>query len=933
MSLRLLIASAVSVLLFYGCTKDAPEETPYFEIEETYLSLDTDQKAVVKRIPAKTNLDWATKVTSTSNQSWCKAVCDASEGVVLISLEKSTDDGLRECTVVIKSTVNEYTVKIRQLGAGPMILVSAPTEIVSEDGGVVKIKVTANVKYSMVKSDNSDWFTESVTRAMEENVYTWNAEPSTLFEKRSVLLKYASAENAASAECTITQDKISGNPSDVIIPEDIKYVPSSGRSSEANPGSEIENTFNGTFTTSDNDIYHSIWYQSAAFPVELEYFFDTKPDLDYLICHPRKGNGNIGKVKISAVTEQSGTYYEIGEYDFKMQDAISKVTLPNLKKVLSIKFEVLSGSGDYVSCSEMEFFQRNLEGGINGQLLSVFTDITCTEVKQNVTVEMIKTLPDYFALLATEIQNGTYDKYEKSFRIRDYDAYSNIDEWADNLMTKKYSNLDNCMGIYANAGDEIIVLVGDTHGVQVSLQSIEEVLPNGDTYLLNEGVNKIKIKNKGMLFLMYNTAIPASPIKVHIPLGSGIVTGFFDLAEHESDAKYAELLQKASYKYFFVRGEKIIFYFHRQSLLDVVPGQIVAAVNLWDNMVGWQQELMGIEAYRPHKVNNHIMAVSIEEGYMWASDYRMGFIHTYLHNILLPDNVMAAADNAWGPSHEMGHIHQKAINWPGATESSNNLFSNYSIYNLGKYCSRGSELSKLATSRFVDKNCWAKMENAEGGEDTELHMRMNWQLWNYFHRCGYKPNFWQEVFIELRKPENRIVESNPGDAQMKFVLAVCKVSNQNFTDFFEMWGFFEPIDIMINQYGDFKYTVTPEMIANVKQTISLYPAPKHAIQYLEDRKKGQLGAESYKVGNVGHYTQFEKGAAGITKKITCSQDGNSITINDGNEAVAFEVYDAKGELVFFSNFYKFVIPSSIPLDGIIFKAVAADGTRVDITKN
>ena len=51
-------------------------------------------------------------------------------------------------------------------------------------------------------------------------------------------------------------------------------------------------------------------------------------------------------------------------------------------------------------------------------------------------------------------------------------------------------------------------------------------------------------------------------------------------------------------------------------------------------------------------------------------------------------------------------------------------------------------------------------------EDTEVHMRMNWQLWNYYHRCGYKKNFWQTLFKLLR--ENRISESDPGEGQLKF---------------------------------------------------------------------------------------------------------------------------------------------------------------------
>lgn len=65
------------------------------------------------------------------------------------------------------------------------------------------------------------------------------------------------------------------------------------------------------------------------------------------------------------------------------------------------------------------------------------------------------------------------------------------------------------------------------------------------------------------------------------------------------------------------------------------------------------------------QVNNHLFAISPEGSYMWASDYRVGFVYTYLNNILLYDNVMAAKDNAWGPAHEIGHIHQRAINWPG----------------------------------------------------------------------------------------------------------------------------------------------------------------------------------------------------------------------------------------------------------------------------
>ena len=124
-------------------------------------------------------------------------------------------------------------------------------------------------------------------------------------------------------------------------------------------------------------------------------------------------------------------------------------------------------------------------------------------------------------------------------------------------------------------------------------------------------------------------------------------------------------------------------------MLDAAPTEILSAIHLWDDILKWEQEMSGVEKYRQDGYyNNNMFSISPELSYMWASDYRVAFVYTYLKNILLYDKVMEAEENAWGPSHEMGHVHQYAINWPGSTESSNNLFSNYVIFRLGKYKSR-----------------------------------------------------------------------------------------------------------------------------------------------------------------------------------------------------------------------------------------------------
>ena len=195
------------------------------------------------------------------------------------------------------------------------------------------------------------------------------------------------------------------------------------------------------------------------------------------------------------------------------------------------------------------------------------------------------------------------------------------------------------------------------------------------------------------------------------------------------------------------------------------------------------------------------MAVSSTNpnAYMDASNRRVNFsASTALYKIITLEQLLAVEDNSWGPAHEVGHINQGAINWKSASESSNNLFSNYVIYKMGKYGSRGDKLSELALS-WAEKETWALLGDAtHQGEDTELHMRMNWQLWIYYHLCGFDTEFWPKLFQLLRDdplPSEFSSKDDPGASQLKFYVKACDAAKQDLTEFFEMWGFFRPLDI------------------------------------------------------------------------------------------------------------------------------------------
>lgn len=742
------------------------------------------------------------------------------------------------------------------------------------------------------------------------------------------------------AGCSGNDDDAPVVSSDDEIEEDLRITPTGAKASEFQDESQnIQKSLDGDYNTH----YHSLWYGATKFPVTLEYYFSGKDVVDYIIYHTRNGNGNFGKLSVHVATDESRTYSKIGDYDFAEKSSSSVVKIPGGLKPTAIKFEVTSGLGGYASCAEMEFYQTNTSRALETKLLEVFTDVTCSELKAGITEEQISHLNDYFSNVARALRDNSYGEHETSFRIRSYSPYSDNAAWANRLITNRYSHLDNPTGIAVKKGDEVIVCVGPTAGANISIECLgEEVCQHqngnylqtaatGISYILHEGINKLKMTADGQLFVIYQTPDPTSsrPVKIHIPLGSGTTTGFFDLKEHKTDEKYRDLLSKATHKYFAVRGERMIFYFHRTKM----PDQILSAINLWDDIMLWEQELCGINKYFGKEFNNHIFAISPEadngQMYMWASDYRIAFVYNYLDNILMKDRVMAAADNAWGPAHEIGHCHQKAVNWASCTESSNNLFSNYVIYKLGKYGSRGSGLLELARARAEANDGRVTWNHIVSKGYGSVHIRMWWQLWIYYHKLGVKPDFWAEVYESMR--EKRIDNSDPGRKMLEFAKSCCDVAEENLTDFFELWGFFTPINEVIDDYGSYTYTVTDDMIGAAKEYMSRYPAQKQPFQYIEDRKNANWPSGQYdpsEIGDVGFYETFRQNPV-LNPSISASISGRRISITNGTEAVGFEIRkgDEKGQLLYFSNFLSFTIPGGVDLTGCALYAVQADGTR------
>ena len=985
----------MSVLLPTGCEKQEQEIdnlADSFIIERGNLNFNFDKSQEIVFIPVRTGIPESQWRIEAPSQSWCKVSrsYDNEKGLQL-AVEESQEADIRSATIKVGAGRDEYVITVRQLGYGPAILVNDLS--VPAAGGTVTLEITANIDYRVGRpminaEDEADWIGRTRTpgtRAFAETDYEFVAQANILPFTRTAVIAVTAADPmyfAASTECRIIQ----GTKTITIapLPEGEQVKPVSAFCDQFHAGAGAENLIDGDLGTT----YHSPWgvgYDdpTTQFPVDLEFAFEGGNRIDYFRLYSGTGNGRIGKFDIYYQLQGESDYTRMTDpadpsaegtplFDFGKKGGVQTCNFPvGLNNVEKLMIRVYNGAGDngsgrkdmfnpavaegFVSAQEIEFYP-DMSSNCNDLILSVFTDLSCSALKSGVSRSDIAALFDLAPYLAQNVavplMEGHYSNdFERPFRIATYKAYSNID-LNNKLLTKKYSRMDNPTGIEVKAGDKLIVCVDKIpagHSVSLAVYGDNGDYANyggmsgGDNsdavdqeVELQAGYNAIDITRSGMCYVMNtakNLSAASESIKVHIPAGCGTVQGYFDIERH-TDEDYMDMLSRTTYKYFVAKGRNMIFNFHTRKLREIAATGISSGLSAWDEIAGWQKELMGID--KLEYFNNHIMAVSSSgDAYMDASNRRVNFgIDNALPKIISREKLLELEDNTWGPAHELGHVNQGAINWKSTTESSNNLFSNYAIYKMGKYKSRGQKISYLADC-FAAGEPWALMgSSTHQNEDTEVHMRMNWQLWNYFHRCGVQPDFFPTLFQLLRDdplPSEFAsyfgMAENPGASQLKYAEKVCEAAKLDLTEFFETWGFYRTIDVNYEQYGSARYRVTDDMIAESKARIAGMGFPKGpAIQYIEDRQIED--GQTY--SNMGYYTTYQNKTK-ISKTPRYTVSGRTYTVTDCDQAVAVEIRRSAGsglgELLYFSNLTTFTAPSGVPQSNVSLYAVQYDGER------
>ena len=363
--------------------------------------------------------------------------------------------------------------------------------------------------------------------------------------------------------------------------------------------------------------------------------------------------------------------------------------------------------------------------------------------------------------------------------------------------------------------------------------------------------------------------------------------------------------------------------------------------------------------------NHRGVAFGTRTGYMYGSWDHSGYHINTTHSILAC--IATEAGPTWGPAHEIGHQHQALYTLNGEMEVTNNTFANVAAWYMGMGTSRvnGTE-GNLAHvydnfkngGYLLSNNIWAL---------TQRYYR----LWLYYHRVGNNTQFFPRLFELIRKhPMERSYgsgsEMRPNDkgvmentsfqltngyrSYLHFYQLCCEAAQEDLTEFFRAYGCFTPVDgVFQGDYTNSKYYTTQKEIDKAIKEVKAkgYPV-NNKVLFINDctpdstrchdgttrRSFWDPETSAGKNAEVGLYVDYLNGTP-ITGKYEYTLDDLKLTINGGDGAVGFAIYNKNTEIMAFSNNHSFYlnqdVANALRAGEVTLYAVPATGEDVVVT--
>ncbi len=633
----------------------------------------------------------------------------------------------------------------------------------------------------------------------------------------------------------------------------------------------------------DSSLDTNNWHVTGQSIVQGEFNFSPDANFDLIQFY----SPSFRQVEISIF--RNGKTENLGTFTL---DASDCVMFPKrLTNVQSLSIKVDSGARKYFALKELEFKSR-VKSNLETLATKVFTDVTCSKIRDNYSMQDYQALPKLLQNMEFELKRNRYA--DKEFRIASYKAFSRPELSTELRHIKALNKFDNPTGIYAKEGEEIYAFVGATHGQTIYLASVKPYSLQSHTYPLFEGFNKIDIKQTGLLYVLYYADLTKKPkpITIHFPKGSGVVNGYFDITKH-NDKDWKKMITKAKAEVFDIVGRYSMMILDSRYLKKYSADNITNSVKVWDASMRAIWMLQGFHIYKQPINNRQLGFSSDSSAYMFSTEYGCGYSSgpdgSVLRNEILAPSVIEGT-HLWGIGHEVGHSNQELINWPSMTEGSNNLFAQLlldqvaPLFNGGKAVSDMENPCKYLLSEVVkgtpfhDLNGWVKWGFAQ------------YSFYLYFHKLGFNPKFYPELYESLRKSPMRFTNDEIAKAHLMWYERICNLTKTDFTEDFETFNWFVPCDIKANQYGDYHFKLTQGMADEAKARIAAknYPKPKCRIAFMHQHEKEiDLWGRKLKGSELNGYWTKYKANAQLDPKVSARKNGDMIYITHGENAAAF----------------------------------------------
>ncbi|CEN40017.1 conserved hypothetical protein [Capnocytophaga canimorsus] len=398
-------------------------EEPFLNVENVNFQKESGSKV----LPVKTNIDnW--KINA-SPIDWLTIKREGHNINLSVLENKGTT---RSFKFLVEGGGLSKEVQVTQIGVAPDITFDNQSFKIEKFSQEIQLTVTANVSYETVLPD---WIKEKSKEILSDGVvkYVFSISENNTQSNRNGFITFQSKgiNPVISKELQISQKGEYGNDDASSIESDIKLKIHRGTATSHQNGTPIENSFDGDMAT----IYHSNWSNGEAnyFPIIIEYFFETPQDVDYMMYYPRTEgyNGHFKQVEIQVATEANPSYIKLKDFDFKGNGKVTRVEFSPITKAKSFKLIIKSGYGDgqgFAAAAEMEFYKKST-GSFDPT--SIFTDITCSELKPNVTDEQIQNISNpFYKNIAQYMKLG---QYPSEFRIQNYRAWPNPDVYREKV--------------------------------------------------------------------------------------------------------------------------------------------------------------------------------------------------------------------------------------------------------------------------------------------------------------------------------------------------------------------------------------------------------------------------------------------------------------------------------------------------------------------